>query len=363
MRIRGLMLTLAVVTAACGSNGDGDGGPDDAVAGTTAPATSTVVAAASATTDGSPAVPTTASSSSDVSAHPCDGGEVSVGGTDGVLVSGGNEYHYVLFVPTSYDGGAWPLVMDFHGLGSDGPGQGSASGYQALALREEFFVVHPTGIPAPGSGQNSWELAQFDVDGRDDVQMVADLIDRVSEMVCVDPARVYATGLSNGGYFSALLVCELADRIAATFSVAAISHPDGCQPSRPVAMGALHGTADEVVPFNGGGESSLMTDDLLGTPFEEFFEQVMPDETAEFAADFNCATTTDETIGPDTTLTRYVDCDGGVEVRFYAVEGGGHTWPGSPIAALLEPALGYATDDVDATEDAWAFMSQYSLSG
>ena len=313
------------------------------------------------TESSTPAAPTI--STTGMAAHPCDDGPFPTGQTDGVIVRGGDEYHFLLFVPMSYDGGAWPLVMDFHGLGSDGPGQSAVSGYAALARREKFFVVHPTGIPGPGDTQNSWELAQFDVVGRDDVQMAAELIDRVSEIVCVDQARVYATGLSNGGFFSALLVCELADRIAATFSVAAISHPDGCEPSRPVAMGALHGTADEVVPFNGGRESVFMTDELLGTPFEAFFDQVMPDEAAEFAADFNCATTSEESVGPDTTLVRHTGCDGGVEVRFYAVEGGGHTWPGSPIAALLEPTLGYATDDVDATVDAWAFMSQYSLEG
>ena len=105
---------------------------------------------------------------------------------------------------------------------------------------------------------------------------------------------------------------------------------------------------------------------LLPTPeeaegFRDFFSQVMPEEAAEFALDFDCASVTADEVGPDTTLTVYSDCDGGVEVRFYAVENGGHTWPGSPLAQAYAEVLGYSTMDVNATEDGWAFMSQYTL--
>lgn len=284
------------------------------------------------------------------------------GSSVGVVESGGNSYEFQLFVPSSYEGRAVPLVLEFHGLGSDGPAQNGFSGYSALAIKEGFVVVSPTGIPAVGEDLNSWELAQFDIEGRDDVQMTSDLIDRVASMVCVDQTRVYATGLSNGGYFSALLACRMADRIAATFSVAAISHPDDCEPSRPIAMGAVHGTADEVVPY-AGGQSSLVTTQEQVEEFGDFFTQVMPDEAAEFAADFGCSTVTDVEIGTDVTLRTHGDCNGGVEVRFYTVEGGGHTWPGSALATALEGALGYATTDIDATDDGWAFLSQYSLPG
>ena len=147
--------------------------------------------------------------------------------------------------------------------------------------------------------------------------------------------------------------CELADRIAAAFAVTLVTHPPGCMPSQPVAFAAVHGTADDIVPFYGTGESPVAT--LARTEeereaFREFFSQVMPDELAEFAADFNCQTVGTSTIGEATTLTSYTDCDEGVEARFYAIEGFGHDWPSLP------------RDDFSASEEGWKFMSRFTLS-
>lgn len=276
------------------------------------------------------------------------------------ISSGGNEYQYLVYVPGELDGPA-PLVLNFHGLGGDGPSQATYTGYRELAEREGFVVIHPSGLLIDGSqGLRSWELAQeaglnAQLDAqRDDLQFVRDLLDEVTTQFCVDPERVYSTGMSNGGGFSSRLACELADRIAAAFAVTLVTHPESCEPSRPLAFAAVHGTADDIVPFYGTGESPVAA--LARTPeereaFQEFFSQVMPDELAEFAADFNCQTTSVGTIGELTTLTTYTDCDGGVEARFYAIEGFGHEWPKLP------------GDDFSATEEGWAFVSRYTLSG
>jgi polyhydroxybutyrate depolymerase len=354
------IVALCLMAAACGSSGDADSAAGSS--STAAPTTvSTTSAAPSSSAPATTASSTTGATTTQVveDSDPCGGATGGSGSSMGVLSSGGHDYQYFLFVPSSYDGNPVPLVMEFHGLGSNGSQQNGLSAYSALAIQEGFAVVSPTGV-ANEAGQNSWELAQFDVEGRDDVQMASDLIDAVSAVVCIDQSRVFATGLSNGGYFSALLACRLADRVAATFSVAAISHPEDCSPSRPIAMGAVHGTADLVVPY-GGGESSLVTTDEAREEFADFFAQVMPEETAEFAADFGCSTVTDTEVGSDVELRTHTGCERGVEVRFYTVEGGGHTWPGSDLAKAFEGVLGYATTTIDATEDGWAFMSQYSL--
>ena len=264
------------------------------------------------------------------------------------IVSGGNTYSFELYRPSSHIAGSAPLVTNWHGLGSNGSQQMSFSGYAELAEEKGFVVVAPTGIG------KLWELPLIDQKGRDDVQMAAELIDLVATKVCVDLERVYATGMSNGGYFSSVLACRLSDRIAATFSVAAVIFPDDCQPRRPVAVGAIHGTDDVVVPFYGGGESVLGRMPL--------FELVMPDEMKKFAVEFECATTNREAVGQQTQLTVYSSCKDGVEVQFWAVQGGGHTWPGSPVAKALEDRMGFATEDFDATRDGYEFMSRYSLS-
>lgn len=275
------------------------------------------------------------------------------------LSSGGNEYQYLAYVPGGLEGPA-PLVLNFHGLGGDGPGQAGFTGYRELAEREGFVVIHPSGLLIDGSqGLRSWELAQeaglnAQLDAvRDDLQFVRDLLDEATAHLCIDPERVYSTGMSNGGGFSSRLVCELSDRIAAAFAVTLVTHPPGCVPSQPVAFAAVHGTADDIVPFYGTGESpvsALARTEEEREAFREFFSQVMPDELAEFAADFNCQTVSTSTIGEATTLTAYTDCDEGVEARFYAIEGFGHDWPSLP------------RDDFSASEEGWNFMSRFTLS-
>ena len=179
------------------------------------------------------------------------------------ISSGGNEYEYLVYVPGGLDGPA-PLVLNFHGLGGDGPGQARYTAYRELAEREGFVVIHPSGLLIDGSqGFRSWELAQeaglnpqLDAE-RDDLQFVRDLLDEVMAHFCIDSDRVYSTGMSNGGGFSSRLACELADRIAAAFAVTLVTHPEDCAPSRPLAFAAVHGTDDDIVPFYGTGESPV----------------------------------------------------------------------------------------------------------
>ena len=91
---------------------------------------------------------------------------------------------------------------------------------------------------------NSWQLFPTPGGQRDDLAFAGALIDELVANWCADPARVYSTGMSNGGFFTARLVCEMADRIAAAVSVAGTYHPDSCHPARDVPYIAIHGTDD-----------------------------------------------------------------------------------------------------------------------
>ena len=279
-----------------------------------------------------------------------------VGLQTGTITSNGFEYDLQFVVPSSYDGETpIPMVMDFHGLGSNGAQQALFSGVAALAEAEGFLSVQPTGIPNPtDEDRNSWELPQFDVPVRDDVQMVVDMIDFVSQNVCVDPGRIYSMGMSNGSLFTSEVVCDLSERIAGAVSVAGVTHDDSCDPTRAVPYLAFHGIDDDTVPFNGGGESSLGAD--------PFFEQVMPEEFSQFADDFGCTGSEDSSVTAQITLTSYSGCTNDVELGFYAIAGAGHTWPGSVVSAAI-PSLGVTNTEIDATAIAWEFFQQNSLPG
>ena len=246
------------------------------------------------------------------------------------LDAGGAVHDVRIFMPTTVVSDPAPVVLNWHGLGSNGAEQAAFSGYETLAEEEGFIAVHATGVAAADDDRNSWELTDFDTPERDDLAFADSLIDTVVADWCADSDRVYSTGMSNGGFFTAELVCGRADRIAAAVSVAGITHPESCEPTRPVPYLAFHGTDDDVVPYGGTGESTLVDE----VDPDGFFGQVMPDEFAEFAADAGCdpdPARTEET--PEVISFAYSGCDDDVPMTFYEIVGGGHTWPDSPLAA------------------------------
>jgi polyhydroxybutyrate depolymerase len=282
---------------------------------------------------------------------------IPVGLTETTLTAGGATHDLRVYVPTSYTGESLlPVVVNWHGLGSNAGEQAVFTGYETLAETEGFMVIHPTGVPDPDSVRNSWEVFDDQDPDRDDLAFADAVFDEAVAAYCADENRIYSTGMSNGGFFTARLVCERADRIAAAVSVAATYHPDDCEPSRPVPYRAYHGTADVVVTFDGSG-SVLLLDDAPSFAVE-FFSQVMPVEFAEFAADAECdVDPVISQIGVEVTQYEYVGCADETPLSFFEIEGGAHTWPNTPLGE----ALGHTTIEVDATVDAWAFFQQHSL--
>ncbi len=359
MRTRIAAVALVLLAGACASDGPGFSASEPTTTlAPPAPSSSVATDSGSAdTTTEAPIseAPTSSAPTVDACVSLADPG---VGLQSGAIESGGNEYSYQWTVPsTAEPGQALPVVLDFHGIGSNGPQQGTLTGFGTLAETEGFVAVQPTGRSTSTDSRASWELPQFDTDERDDVAFVQDLLERLALDVCVDRTRIYSAGMSNGGFFTSVLVCELSDTIAAAASIAGVTHPDGCAPTRPVPYLAFHGTDDLVVPFAGGGRSAL--DGGVTAPF---FEQVMPDEFAEFASDFGCAAPIDEEVAAGVSRRIYDECAGGAQLAFYTVDGGGHTWPGSEVSGAI-PSLGLTTMEVDATELAWAFFRQYSRAG
>ncbi len=281
-------------------------------------------------------------------------------GVSQITVTGGGADHPVrVFVPSSFDGMPMPAVLNWHGLGSNGDDQAAYSGYEELAEEQGFLVVHPTGVAAAG-GPTSWQLAPDAGVGRDDVAFAATLIDELVADWCAEPKRIYSTGMSNGGYFTTRLLCELSDRVAAGVSVAGLFHPDGCAPTRPVPLLAFHGTDDDVVPYE-GGDSVLLGDDAVPPALAALFAQSIRVEYEEFVAANGCTLTAADTfIDSEIVIHTYEECDGGFAMALFEVTDGGHTWPGSPLRDVTD-GLGYTTGRVEATRDGWVYMREFSL--
>jgi len=270
--------------------------------------------------------------------------------TNGTLISSGVRREYLLYVPPSYDPATpTPLVITLHGFAQWPANQRDVSEWNAVADEYGFIVVYPsgTGFPKRWGARGTTDSLNPQME---DVTFISDLIDKLESEYTIDPARIYANGLSNGGGMSYLLACELSERIAAIGTVAgAHLYPlDECRPTYTVPMIAFHGDDDQIVPYYGGPSG------MFDVPFP-----VIPDWVAQYAAQNGCATTPDELPAQgDVNGVRYAPCNADTEVLFYTIHGGGHAWPGSSF--LPEAIVGHATQNIDATRVIWDFFQQYT---
>ena len=259
---------------------------------------------------------------------------------------------YLVYLPPSYvEGMSLPLVLNFHGFGSTATEQAFYSNFSAIADTANFIVVYPQGlfrnIIAGGSG-NHWN-AHFGTDV-DDLGFINRLIDYLYTDYNIDLKRVYATGMSNGGYMSYHLACELSDRIAAIASVTGAmvaTQEMNCPIERPIPLMQIHGTADDVVPYNGAPPLQASIPDIVDFWVSQNACSLPPTEVE--VADINTS---------DNSMASYQHyfCDAGTEVIFYTIENGGHSWPGAiPLAQL-----GVTNQDFNASEVIWAFFNRHS---
>jgi polyhydroxybutyrate depolymerase len=254
------------------------------------------------------------------------------------LTSGGYARDSLLHVPPSYDPTKGTMiVVSYHGFTSNAPEQVALTSMNAVADARGFIVAYPDGL---GNAWNAGDCCpETQPPNIDDVQFTKDLLALVGGRYCIDPSRVYATGMSNGGFMSHRLACAMADTFAAVAPVAGVLgiDPDTCTPSRPVPVIDFHGTADPVVPYDGGPAAKLL-------PAIVFRSVPVTMDFWRSADGCLGAPTVTYQYGT-ATCTRWSDCRGGADVELCTLTGEGHQWPGG----LPVPALGNSTNDVNAT--------------
>ncbi len=271
--------------------------------------------------------------------------------TNGTIVSSGEDRTYLLYVPESYDPSKpAPLVITIHGFAQWPAHQMQITRWNDLADEYGFLVVYPAGTRFPLRWRIRGE-AGSDLDPMRDVVFLSDLIDKLETEYNIDPSRIYANGLSNGGAMSFLLSCRMSDRIAAIGTVAgAFLLPwEECLPSRSVPAIVFHGTEDPIVPYQGGGY------ERSDIPFP-----YIPEWVAMLAQRNGCNDTPLELpASGEVSGIEYADCS--ADVIFYTITGGGHTWPGGePIPAWI---AGYTSQEIDATRVIWEFFCAHPLPG
>jgi polyhydroxybutyrate depolymerase len=273
--------------------------------------------------------------------------------------SGGRTRSYHVHVPPHYDGTApTPVVLAYHGAMTNGLMMAAFSGMNKKADEAGFVVVYPNGT---GSGNlvffwNAGGHRDTAADAKiDDVAFTAKLLDDLAIIVNVDPKRVYATGLSNGGMMCYRLAAELSDRIAAIAPVAGTMVIDQPDPIRPVPVIHFHGTEDTLVRFGGADGRGRRF-----IPFKSVDETMRVWVKLNGCPDEPTVSDLPDKVDDGTTVT--CKCWGpgeqGGEVVLYTITGGGHTWPGKP---RIVEFLGKSTKDISANDLLWEFFEKYPL--
>ncbi len=291
---------------------------------------------------------------------------------------------YTLHLPPAYrPGTAVPVVFAFHGGGGSmegafrvtcaGGNTGDSGCLSAVADDEGFAVVSANGTSDPffddvrtwnaGGGGATWQCVSSTAcdTNVDEMAYLDALFDEVTRAITVDTARVYATGLSNGGAMVHRLACERSQRFAAVASVAGgnqFAMVQGCTPARAVSVLEIHGTADPCWDYAGGRAACVQADGnkvgALAT-----VQGWAENDGCTLSAE---STPLDDRLKDGTTsvVHTFDNCDAGAQVQLVEVKNGGHTWPGGESYAR-EGAVGKVAQDFAASRFIWDFFAAHPM--
>jgi polyhydroxybutyrate depolymerase len=259
----------------------------------------------------------------------------------------GTERAFIVHVPKTYDPEKpTPLVLNFHGFTMTPKLEDWLTDMSAKADAAGFIVVYPEGTGSKASFNAGICCGDAARDNVDDIAFTKTMLDSLEANLCVDSRRVFATGMSNGGFMAHRLACELSDRIAAVAPVAGINGAVACTPARAISVLDFHGTSDPTVPYGGDAKRGWLS---------------APDSVEGWVKRDGC-----DEKGITTKVSESVQCvthDGcrdGAEVSLCTVAGGGHTWPGGGDVPLIA-GQGKTNHEVAADDLIWDFFQKHPL--
>jgi polyhydroxybutyrate depolymerase len=310
---------------------------------------------------------------------------------------------FLVRLPKGYDPQRrYPVVILLHGMNQDADDMERLTGFDQLADKDGVIAVYPAalhgrwnvgvrpqergpmgmgpgghrhGYPSggypgggypgggypgggggyPGGGQQQPQNRQPEEERRppevDDIGFFNQMLDQLSSKFSADPSRIYAAGLSEGGFMSLRVGCALSDRIAAVATIGATMPKTMiCLPSRPVPLVMIDGTSDPVVPYGGGTEHNLSLATLSAEDSAKAWAKI--DRCGEKPTH---AKLPEAKGGMETKTDTYDGCAQGAQVVLYSVKGAGNTWPGGEQYEA-ENAIGKTSQDLNANEVIWSFL-------
>lgn len=308
--------------------------------------------------------------------------------------------NFMVRLPKGYDAKQhYPVVILLHGMNQDAEDMERLTRFDELADKDGIIAVYPIalhgrwnvgvrpqearpttmgpggrhrggggypgggggyprgggGYPGGGGGQQP-QSREPSEDRRpapaDDIAFLTQMLDQLGTKFSVDASRIYAVGLSEGGFMSLRVGCALSDRIAAVAAVgAAMPKTMICLPSRPVPEVMISGTSDKVVPYGGGTEHNLSLATISVEDSAKAWAKI--DRCAEKPEKSKLPPSTKG--GMETKVDTYNGCQQNTQVVLYSVKGAGNTWPGGEQYEA-ENAIGKTSLDLNANEVIWNFF-------
>lgn len=246
------------------------------------------------------------------------------------LEVGGADRSVLVHLPPSRAGARLPLVLAFHGFGGTAHGMERETGLPALGDASGFIVAFPE------ARDGRWAV-RSGLRELHDLDFVRQTLDYLQSRYCIDPARVYAVGVSNGGSEAVHIACELAERVvAAAFVAGDYRAAEACHPAAPVSVLEIHGVEDPVVPYRGyepdGGAGAVFGFLSLWTALD------------------HCGTPPIHQRIALHMLQLTWSCDTGTTVSHIKVYDFGHGWPGA------HPGPGRLPGPASASTLLWKFF-------
>ena len=266
------------------------------------------------------------------------------------LTHKGLDRYYLIYTPTTItDNDEAPVLFALHGYGSSAETHKAYTMHEPFANTNKAIVVYAQGYKletALTSSSSHWNVGAWTIGSTvDDIDFINTVIDLIDDKAVINKNRIYSSGMSNGGFMSYNLACNLSSRIAAIVSVTGSFSSEmlaDCNPEHPTPVMQIHGTLDPTVPFNGNSALGMV-------PIET---------TLEFWADYNLCNPVPEIsvidffdLGMSVDHKVYKECQNNVQVELFKSSGMDHTWP-------IESIYG-----IGATKEIWSFINQYDLSG
>jgi polyhydroxybutyrate depolymerase len=261
-----------------------------------------------------------------------------------------DRYYYIQLAHPEAEGLS-SVLFNLHGYGSDAIEQMNYTNFNNLANTKEnnFILIHPQGAPlntALTSSSSHWNSGGWTIGSTvDDVDFIDTIIKLVSQKYNLNQDRIYSTGMSNGGFMSYHLACNLSSKIAAVASVTGSMSKEtyeDCNPAHPTSILQVHGTIDATVPFDGNSALGMRSiNDVMD--YWKLYNACDVDPTSIITDYFDI----EIAVQHDT----YSNCLNDVNVELYKIEGMGHTWP-------YKGRYG-----ISATEIIWEFINTHDING